>query len=140
MRVVVQPRWCIRGVYSTAHLARSAPVRDARSTVDGAASRAPSRDEIHQRGRHGAETSGVEGTRHLGDRLRGWEAGGAGWGAGLPDEQVLDAIRAGFDVGINWLDTAEIYGDGRSEELIGRVIEDSTFSRAGSQYSESSPP
>jgi aryl-alcohol dehydrogenase-like predicted oxidoreductase len=52
----------------------------------------------------------------------GWEAGGQRWGAGPPDEQVIAAIRAGFDAGINWVDTAEVYGDGRSEDLIGRAV------------------
>jgi aryl-alcohol dehydrogenase-like predicted oxidoreductase len=54
----------------------------------------------------------------------GWEAGGTGWGAGPPEGQVAAAIRTGFDMGINWVDTAEIYGNGRSEELIGRAIRD----------------
>jgi aryl-alcohol dehydrogenase-like predicted oxidoreductase len=53
----------------------------------------------------------------------GWEAGASAWGATPPDDQVIDSMRTGFDAGINWLDTAEIYGDGRSEELIGRAIE-----------------
>jgi aryl-alcohol dehydrogenase-like predicted oxidoreductase len=52
----------------------------------------------------------------------GWEAGGSAWGANPHDDQVVDAIRAGFDAGINWVDTAEVYGSGRSEELIGRAI------------------
>ncbi len=54
----------------------------------------------------------------------GWEAGGTAWGASPPDEQVLDAMRAGFDAGMNWVDTAEIYGSGRSEELIGQATQD----------------
>jgi aryl-alcohol dehydrogenase-like predicted oxidoreductase len=53
-----------------------------------------------------------------------WEAGGIGWGVNPPDEQVLDAMRAGFDAGVNWVDTAEMYGNGRSEELIGQAIRD----------------
>jgi len=53
----------------------------------------------------------------------GWEAGGAEWGASPPAEQLVAAMRAGFDVGINWVDSAEIYGNGRSEELIGRAIQ-----------------
>jgi aryl-alcohol dehydrogenase-like predicted oxidoreductase len=53
----------------------------------------------------------------------GWEAGGAEWGASPPDMELLAAIRAAFDAGITWVDTAEIYGDGRSEELIGRAIQ-----------------
>jgi aryl-alcohol dehydrogenase-like predicted oxidoreductase len=52
-----------------------------------------------------------------------WEAGaGREWGEPPPKEQVLQAIRAVFDAGINWIDTAEVYGDGRSEELVGLAI------------------
>jgi methylglyoxal reductase len=53
-----------------------------------------------------------------------WEAGGDEWGPTPPDEQLIAAMRAGFDAGINWVDTAEIYGAGRSEELVGRAIGD----------------
>ncbi len=52
-----------------------------------------------------------------------WEAGGSGWGESVPDEDTIAAMRAGFDAGMNWIDTAEIYGMGRSEELVGRAIE-----------------
>jgi aryl-alcohol dehydrogenase-like predicted oxidoreductase len=52
-----------------------------------------------------------------------WEAGGTGWGPNPPDEQVIDAIHAGISAGIDWVDTAEIYGRGRSEELVGRALE-----------------
>ena len=52
----------------------------------------------------------------------GWQAGGAGWGVRAPDEQFIRAMCAGFEAGVNWTDTAEIYGGGRSEELIGRGI------------------
>ena len=52
-----------------------------------------------------------------------WEAGGGSeWGAAPPDEQVLDAIRAGLEAGMTWIDTAEVYGRGRSEELVGRAL------------------
>ena len=51
-----------------------------------------------------------------------WEAGGKGWGPNPPDDQVEEAVRAGLDAGITWLDTAEIYGAGRSEELMGRAL------------------
>lgn len=52
-----------------------------------------------------------------------WEAGGGVWGANESDEAVIDAMRAGLDAGITWVDTAEVYGNGRSEELVGRAIE-----------------
>ncbi len=52
-----------------------------------------------------------------------WEAGGGSeWGNAPPDDQVLGAIRAIFDCGIDWVDTAEVYGRGRSEELVGRAV------------------
>jgi len=52
-----------------------------------------------------------------------WEAGGGReWGRAKPDEQVIRAIGAAIDAGITWIDTAEVYGAGRSEELVGRAI------------------
>lgn len=53
-----------------------------------------------------------------------WEAGGKGWGPNPADEQVIEAIHAGIGAGVNWVDTAEIYGRGKSEELVGRALED----------------
>jgi aryl-alcohol dehydrogenase-like predicted oxidoreductase len=53
-----------------------------------------------------------------------WEAGGSGWGPNPPDDQVIEAIHAGIRAGVNWVDTAEIYGRGRSEELVGRALQD----------------
>lgn len=52
-----------------------------------------------------------------------WEAGGGIWGANPPEEELVAAIRAGFDAGIDWVDTAEIYGRGRSEEIVGKAVE-----------------
>lgn len=52
-----------------------------------------------------------------------WEAGGTEWGPNPSDEKVVEAMRAALDAGITWLDTAEVYGDGRSEELVGRALE-----------------
>lgn len=52
----------------------------------------------------------------------GWEVGGD-WGA-CPEEAALHrALHAGFDAGINWVDTAEAYGEGRSEEILGRALQ-----------------
>ncbi len=52
-----------------------------------------------------------------------WEAGGTQWGPNESDDSVVEAIRAIFDAGINWIDTAEVYGKGRSEELVARAID-----------------
>ncbi|MDQ4107199.1 MAG: aldo/keto reductase [Actinomycetota bacterium] len=51
-----------------------------------------------------------------------WEAGGAAWGPNESEDVVIDAIRTGIDAGIDWIDTAEVYGDGVSETLVGRAI------------------
>ncbi|MFN2525793.1 MAG: aldo/keto reductase [Actinomycetota bacterium] len=54
----------------------------------------------------------------------GWEAGGGIWGKGPSSDQVIQAIRTAGDSGMTWCDTAEVYGHGRSEEFIGRALED----------------
>ena len=51
-----------------------------------------------------------------------WEAGGGIWGE-VPDDQTIEAMRAAVDAGITWIDTAEVYGNGRSEELVGRALQ-----------------
>jgi aryl-alcohol dehydrogenase-like predicted oxidoreductase len=51
-----------------------------------------------------------------------WEAGGAAGGPNESEDVVIDAIRTGIDAGIDWIDTAEVYGDGVSETLVGRAI------------------
>jgi aryl-alcohol dehydrogenase-like predicted oxidoreductase len=51
-----------------------------------------------------------------------WEAGGADWGPNASDDAVVESMRVIFDVGINWIDTAEVYGQGRSEELVARAV------------------
>ena len=52
-----------------------------------------------------------------------WEAGGMAWGPNPPDDQTLDAMRVAFDSGMTWVDTAEVYGGGRSEELVGQALQ-----------------
>jgi aryl-alcohol dehydrogenase-like predicted oxidoreductase len=52
-----------------------------------------------------------------------WEAGkGSEWGAAPPDDQIRAAIDAAFEAGIDWIDTAEVYGRGTSEEFVGRAV------------------
>ncbi len=57
-----------------------------------------------------------------------WAIGGSGWdyGWGPQDEQdSIDAIHEALDHGVNWIDTAAIYGIGRSEEVVGRALKQS---------------
>jgi aryl-alcohol dehydrogenase-like predicted oxidoreductase len=51
-----------------------------------------------------------------------WEAGGTAWGPNESDDAVVAAMRAALDAGIDWIDTAEVYGDGESERLVGLAI------------------
>jgi aryl-alcohol dehydrogenase-like predicted oxidoreductase len=50
-----------------------------------------------------------------------WAAGGWMWG-GTERGDAVDAIRASFDMGITSIDTAPIYGQGASEEIVGEAI------------------
>jgi aryl-alcohol dehydrogenase-like predicted oxidoreductase len=49
----------------------------------------------------------------------GWAIGGT-WGD-VEDEQSLAALREAVDQGINFFDTADVYGDGRSERLMAKL-------------------
>lgn len=54
-----------------------------------------------------------------------WAIGGGGWVYGWgPQEEVssIAAIQHAVDVGVNWVDTAAIYGLGHSEEVVGRAL------------------
>lgn len=51
-----------------------------------------------------------------------WAIGGS-WGQ-VSDEDALNALRTAIDHGINFIDTADVYGDGRSERLIAQVLKD----------------
>ena len=48
-----------------------------------------------------------------------WAIGGS-WGD-VDDETSMQALHAGIDAGINFIDTADVYGDGRSERLVARL-------------------
>jgi aryl-alcohol dehydrogenase-like predicted oxidoreductase len=56
-----------------------------------------------------------------------WAAGGGGYAFGWgpqDDAQSVAAMRHALDLGINWIDTAAIYGNGHSEEVVGRFLKD----------------
>jgi aryl-alcohol dehydrogenase-like predicted oxidoreductase len=53
-----------------------------------------------------------------------WGSREWGWGKSYGKEDVLEAFQKAFELGINFVDTAEIYGHGKSEELIGEAIRD----------------
>lgn len=51
-----------------------------------------------------------------------WAIGGRQWGGGQNDKSSIEAIHAAVDHGVNWVDTAPIYGSGHSEEVVGRAV------------------
>ena len=58
--------------------------------------------------------------------LGAWAVGGDwryGWGA-TDDSVSVAAIKHAIEVGVNWIDTAAVYGLGHSEELVGRALRD----------------
>jgi aryl-alcohol dehydrogenase-like predicted oxidoreductase len=52
-----------------------------------------------------------------------WQIGGS-WGD-VAEDAALETLRAALETGVNFLDTADVYGDGRSERLIGRFLRES---------------
>src|SRR5881394_3516215 len=54
-----------------------------------------------------------------------WAIGGSGWEfawGGQNDSDSIAAIHEALDAGINWIDTAAVYGLGHSEEVVGRAL------------------
>lgn len=69
-------------------------------------------------------------TRRLGSQgpdisvigLGAWEAGGDAWGPNPDEADIVAAFHAAFDAGITWVDTAEVYGAGVSERIVGKAL------------------
>jgi aryl-alcohol dehydrogenase-like predicted oxidoreductase len=70
-----------------------------------------------------------------------WAIGGPwlfGWGP-QDDEESLAALHRAFDLGVNWVDTAAVYGLGHAEEVVGQAVREHgtdvlTFTKCGRRY------
>src|SRR5579864_7398907 len=54
-----------------------------------------------------------------------WAIGGGGWSFGWgpqDDKASMDSMRHAIELGVNWIDTAAVYGLGHSEEVVGRLL------------------
>jgi aryl-alcohol dehydrogenase-like predicted oxidoreductase len=54
-----------------------------------------------------------------------WAMGGGGWNGSMgpqSDNDSIPAIRAALDYGLNWIDTAALYGLGHSEEIVAQAL------------------
>jgi len=58
-----------------------------------------------------------------------WAIGGGGWAFGWgaqDDHDSIEAIQRSLDLGVNWIDTAAIYGLGHSEEVVAKALKGRT--------------
>lgn len=69
------------------------------------------------------ETINVKGTNLKSSRIGigTWAIGGWMWG-GTDEKESIRTIHAALDMGINLIDTAPVYGQGRSEEIVGEAM------------------
>src|SRR3984957_5164613 len=54
-----------------------------------------------------------------------WAIGGGGWRYGWgaqDDNDSIATMRHAVELGVNWIDTAAVYGLGHSEEMVGRLL------------------
>jgi aryl-alcohol dehydrogenase-like predicted oxidoreductase len=73
-----------------------------------------------------------------------WAIGGGNWAMAWgpqDDNQSITAIHKAIDLGINWIDTAPVYGLGHSEEIVGRAVKEShvkpfIFTKCGMVWNE----
>jgi aryl-alcohol dehydrogenase-like predicted oxidoreductase len=59
--------------------------------------------------------------------LGAWAIGGGGWAFGWGPQDDTESVRAihrALDLGVNWIDTAAVYGLGHSEEVVARALAD----------------
>jgi aryl-alcohol dehydrogenase-like predicted oxidoreductase len=77
-----------------------------------------------------------------------WATGGSwafGWGP-QDDEDSLRAMRHALELGVNWIDTAAVYGLGHSEEVVGRLLRELpaaerpyVFTKCGQAWDDDDP-
>src|SRR5580693_9395326 len=82
-----------------------------------------SNTKLRERTRDMQEYMQISGTNFVSSRiaLGTWAIGGWMWG-GTDEKESIRTIHAAFDQGINLIDTAPIYGQGRSEEIVGEAL------------------
>jgi aryl-alcohol dehydrogenase-like predicted oxidoreductase len=78
-----------------------------------------------------------------------WAAGGGGWAFGWgaqDDDDSIAAIKHAVSRGVNWIDTAAVYGLGHSEEVVGRAVRDLpaserplVFTKCGLHWDDKNP-
>jgi aryl-alcohol dehydrogenase-like predicted oxidoreductase len=80
--------------------------------------------EAHKSSPHAADF-GTTGMRITRVGFGAWAIGGAGWAFSWgrqDDADSISAIRHAIEQGVNWIDTAAVYGLGHSEEVVARAL------------------
>jgi methylglyoxal reductase len=72
--------------------------------------------EIREIGTSGIKTSGLG--------LGCWAIGGGTWWGDNDDRMSVDTIHRALELGVNWVDTARVYGFGHSEEVVGMALKE----------------
>src|SRR5882762_10332898 len=95
---------------------------------------------------HALGRSGLQITR-LG--FGSWAVGGGGWAFGWGpqnDNESLATMRHALELGVNWIDTAAVYGLGHSEKIVGQVLRELPpderpfiFTKCGLVWDETNP-
>ena len=97
------------------------------------------------RGGHAREDASARATPAPSSRPSGfgaWAIGGPwrfGWGD-VDDDDSIAAIRHAIELGVNWIDTAAVYGLGHSEEVVGRALTPLQRRRGRARLHEVRPP
>jgi aryl-alcohol dehydrogenase-like predicted oxidoreductase len=78
-----------------------------------------------------------------------WAIGGGGWAFGWgpqDDAESIATMRRALQLGINWIDTAAVYGLGHSEEVVGKLLSEMlaserplVFTKCGLTWDEKNP-
>ena len=70
-------------------------------------------------------TLGAEGPKISEVGLGCWQLGGSDWGD-LSEQEAMAILQTSVESGVNFFDTADVYGLGRSESLIGKFLKETT--------------
>jgi aryl-alcohol dehydrogenase-like predicted oxidoreductase len=94
-------------------------------------------------------TLGVSGVQITVTGFGAWALGGGGWAYGWgpqDDNESILTMRHALELGVDWIDTAAVYGLGHSEEVVGRLLRELpaserplVFTKCGLIWDEHSP-
>jgi aryl-alcohol dehydrogenase-like predicted oxidoreductase len=119
---------CARNVNAETENGRAVPVQDGKKeaprALHGEIFRPCLKNVLHYFGAMNYRALGRTGWKISEISFGAWAIGGA-WGE-TSDAESLAALHAALDGGVNFFDTADVYGDGRSERLLAKLKKERT--------------